>query len=371
MSDGRRIVLSEDDFNDEPVAVRPSAPPPAEWLPPVARGVPLSVSPEAPTGPLPTFAPLTASTSASLVNNPVLGPLGIALIGMFVAWGLTELFGLPTLVNHATSKTGADADIGAWTAVLELLFVGVIVAGDRLLAGAFPEAMNRFVIAIVPAAIVGFIAGFAAQAVYAQLYENAIRHSDFSFTGPRYYLARAVGWAIFGLGAGLTVGIIDRSPKKALNGAVGGLAGGAVGGVVFQYLGLNVDSERFSRLCGLLAIAALVALATRAVEAARRDAWLRVTSGGMVGKEFILYHAVTRIGSAPSCEIFLLKDPAVESLHAQIEDRGRQRVLTSSPAAPAYVNNAAATNHVLRSGDMLRLGNTVLAYSERTAHRPM
>jgi hypothetical protein len=221
---------------------------------------------------------------------------------------------------------------------------------------------------VIPAAIAGFAAGFAAQAVYTRVLEDAFRAGDFSPSSARLYLARSLGWAIFGLGTGLVLGVIDRSPRKAVNGAVGGLVGGAIGGVVFQLSSIHLSSsDRLSRLLGLLAIAALVAIATRAVEAARREAWLRVVAGGMTGKEFILYHAVTRIGSSPQCEIFLLKDPAVEPLHAQIEERGPQRTLTASPAAPVLVNGSPTTSHTLRHGDTLQIGKTVISYAERAS----
>ena len=311
-----------------------------------------------------------AAPQGSFLNDPRAAALTSALVGMLVAWGVTELTNLVNLTSHANSKTGLDAYVGVWTGALAVLFVGVLVGFDRAVGGAWGEAASRAVRSAIPAAIVGFIAGFAAQAVYIKMIESAFKAGDYSSGSARLYFARAVGWAIFGLGAGVVLGIIDRSPKKAVNGAVGGLVGGAIGGVVFQFTGLHLgSSDRLARLLGLLAVGVLVALATRAIEAARREAWLRVVAGGMTGKEFILYHAVTRIGSSPQCEIFLLKDPAVEPLHAQIEDRGTQRILTASPSAPVLVNGSPTTSHVLRHGETIQIGKTVIAYAERASDR--
>jgi pSer/pThr/pTyr-binding forkhead associated (FHA) protein len=89
----------------------------------------------------------------------------------------------------------------------------------------------------------------------------------------------------------------------------------------------------------------------------------------MAGKEFILYHAVTRLGSSPDCEIFLLKDPSVEKLHAEIQDDGTRRVLTAAPGTEVLVNEAQVVRQVLRHGDCLRLGGTVIGYSERAPAR--
>ena len=116
--------------------------------------------------------------------------------------------------------------------------------------------------------------------------------------------------------------------------------------------------DRLSRLLGLLAVGALIAVAMRAVETARREAWLQVLAGGMAGKETatsILYHAITRIGSSPECEIFLLKDPSVAKVHAQIEDRGTQRILTAMQGSPVLLNQVPVASQVLRSGDQLQL----------------
>jgi CDP-diglyceride synthetase len=357
VSDRRRIILSEDDFNEPPAATATAPPAPSPSLPPVARSAPMQL------GPTPFAAKPVAG--GSFVNAPVVAMLLPAVVGMLIAWGITELTNAVNLANHAHSKSGLDAYIGIWTGLLALLFVAVLAGFDRAVVGAWGEAGRRAARAVLPGAVAGFIAGFAAQAVYTQMIESAFRHGDYS-GGTRLYFARALGWAIFGLGVGVVLGITDRSPRKTLNGAIGGLVGGAVGGLVFQLSSIHVSSsERLSRLLGLMAIAVLVAVATRAVEAARREAWLRVIAGGMAGKEFILYHAITRIGSDPKCEIFLLKDPAVEPLHAQIDERGAQRVLSASPAAPVLVNGQPTTSHTMRSGDTIQIGNTVISYAER------
>ena len=63
----------------------------------------------------------------------------------------------------------------------------------------------------------------------------------------------------------------------------------------------------------------------------------------------------------------LLKDPAVTKVHAQIDDREGQRLLTAMPGAVVHVNQQPMQSHVLRNGDQLQIGNTVIAYSERAA----
>jgi hypothetical protein len=119
-------------------------------------------------------------------------------------------------------------------------------------------------------------------------------------------------------------------------------------------------------LLGLVVIGVLIAVATRVVETARKTAWLHVVQGGMTGKEFILYHAVTRLGAAPDCEIFIVKDPSVVKYHASIQDDGASRVLTPSPEGSVLVNQQQVTSACrLTSGDRIHIGNTVLQYAER------
>jgi hypothetical protein len=363
MTTGRRIVLGEDDFRDEstPQAQTPASA--SAGLPPVTRSAPVQI------GGAGTPAMLTPETG-SLMNDARVAAVVSAAVAMLFAWALTEGTSIVTLGDHAHSQTALNAYVGLWTGMLELVFVAVIVGFDRAIVGAWDEAIRRAARGALPAVAIGFIAGFAAQAAYSNMLEAAFKAGDYSPDSARLYFARAVGWAIFGCGAGLTIGIVDRASRRALNGAIGGAIGGAVGGFVFQYAGVHMHSSGgFSRLLGLSAIAVLVAIATHAVEAVRKEAWLRIIGGGMAGKEFILYHAVTRLGSSPDCEIYLLKDPAIEPLHAQIQDRGAQRHLSASPAAPVLVNNSPTTSHVLRNGDVLQLGKTVIAYQERASAR--
>jgi len=360
MNEKRRIVLGEEDFAEPKkktrVEITPdAATPPRPALPPVqgAGQRPTSVMGSAPAG-----YSVGKKPAGAALNSPQIAAIVAAAIGMFLAWAFTEVTDIVNLPEHATSKTSLDAYVGIWAGVLELIFVGVLVSFDRAVAGAWAEAGRRVLRAAIPAAILGFLAGFAAQAVYTEMINPF-------FTDPssgKAYFARALGWAIFGAGAGLTFGVVDRAAKKCVYGLIGGGVGGFLGGLVFQFVSLHVDSARPSRLLGLLAIGIGASLATYAVETALRDAWLRVVAGGMSGKEFILYHAVTRIGSSPDCEIFLLKDPDVAPLHARIE-QGARRTLVAS--APIEVNGRPVTSHELRSGDQIQIGHTVLSYSER------
>ncbi len=378
MADKRRIVLGEEDFLDPPPPPAPPAPsavatpatrpskPPAPELPTVTRGVPRRVEPDGPS--------VGASTPG--VQSPPnwmlaarTAPFVAAAIGILVGWAITEVTGIGSI--NATSQLGLDASAGLWVAVVGLTFGGTVIAYDSAVGGAWAAARRQFAKAALPMFGASFAAGFLAQVVYGEIIKSVIEEvlrgqTTVSQNDVRLYLARALGWALFGLGVGVTVGLIRKSNRLAINGAIGGALGGAVGGVIFEYLAVNASlGQALTRLIGLAAVGGLIAGATRVVETARRQAWLHIIAGGMAGKEFILYHDVTRIGASPDCEVFLLKDPAVAKLHAQIDDRDGRRLLTAMPNAPVYVNQQPVQSHLLRNGDQLQIGNTVITYAER------
>lgn len=385
MAEKRRIVLGEEDFLDSatpPAAAPPSAVaapptkpltpparppmPPAPGLPTVTRGVPRRVDPTAPVGAAPS--PGVQGRPNWMVAAHT-APFAAAAIGILAGWAITEITGIGNIT--ATSKLGLDATEGLWVAVVGLAFGGTVIAYDSAVGGAWAAARQQFARAAVPMFGASFAAGFLAQVVYGEIIKSILEEvlrgqTTVGQNDVRLYLARALGWALFGLGVGVTVGLIRKANRLAVNGAIGGAIGGAVGGVIFEYLAVNASlGQALTRLVGLAAVGGLIAGATRVVETARRQAWLHITAGGMAGKEFILYHDVTRIGASPDCEVFLLKDPAVAKLHAQIDDRDGRRLLTAMPDAPVYVNQQPVQSHLLRNGDQLQVGNTVITYAER------
>lgn len=386
MADRPKIVLDEDDFAEEPSAsggIAVSNPPvtaaapvqsqvqaPTMPLPAVTRGVPRRV--DTATAPrLGQTAP--TGTAASWLTSPGRALLVASAIGVVLAWGVTEAFGIAAI--HVESKAGSDAVTGLWTGVVGVMFGGVLLGFDSAVAGAWDVAGRRFVRAAAPMFGAAFVAGYLGNVIFLHIVqgvaEEAFRGASVTDNDIRLYLARGLGWALFGAGIGGTIGLLNKSRRQAINGALGGAIGGAAGGLLFQFVEANLGaSVGTSRLLGLIGIGALIALATRAIETARREAWLQVLSGGMAGKEFILYHAITRLGSTPECEIFLLKDPAVSNVHAQIEDRGTQRILTAMPDAPVFINQTPVNSHLLCNGDQVQVGNTVLGYSERAITTP-
>jgi hypothetical protein len=332
-------------------------------LPPVERQAPIRVSGGADFGG--GKAGVAAAPPAVLRDDRWAGLIAAA-VGMLLAWAIAEVLGIPRISTY--SRVAQDAVAALYFGCIAVIYGAVVLGFDPAVDGAWDQALPRVRRAVLPALAAGVIAGVIAAEVFRVMFNSVLESGSFSGPGDiRFYVAQAVAWMVFGGALGAVLGFIEGSRALMINRLLGGLAGGAFGGIVVQFTAVTFDADGRARLLGLLAIGLLVAVATRFIEHARRDAWLRVTSGGMAGKEFILYHDVTRIGSSPECEIFLIKDPDVANEHARIASDGDHRTLTATPGATVLVNNAPVTTQRLRGGESIQIGNSVLAYSERQA----
>ncbi len=277
------------------------------------------------------------------------GLLGYAAI--LIGWGITEAAGI--------ADARSTWPVAVYTAVLAGVYAVTVSAASDLREGIFGRAIVRGAVGLA----VGVALGAAAGVVSSQLF-SALQQTE-DPTVARFYILRMLAWGAFGVGIGLVGGVAERSSRKAVNGLFGGLLGGAIGGLLFHWVGLRVDEPSSARLVGLALVGTSVGAAIGLVEGARRHAWVRVIAGGLAGKEFILYHDVTSIGSAPKCQITLIKDPKAKPFHAQIAIEGGRRMLTPLEGHEVLVNGAPVRQRALRAGDQIQIGGTTLLYQDR------
>src|SRR5262249_54881553 len=144
------------------------------------------------------------------------------------------------------------------------------------------------------------------------------------------------------------------------------LLGGLVGGLLFDpiYLALKTpDSAATSRAVGFSVIGLMVGLFVSFVEQWSKTAWVMLRTGPLAGKQFILYHNPTVLGSSPKADIYLFKDPAIEPRHALIHNRGgRFEIEDCNTPDGTYVNGIPVRTQLLQSGDQIVLGKTVLEF---------
>lgn len=188
--------------------------------------------------------------------------------------------------------------------------------------------------------------------------------------------SRAAAWACLGAAIGVGMNLVRSTRMQLRNSVVGGALGGAFGGLFFDPVDRFVTSSIFagsgtSRLVGLLAVAISVGVFVALAERLGRDGWLRVRTGPLAGKSFVLYKTPTLLGSAPQADIYLYKDAEIDASHAaihrvgatyEIEDMGSRMGTT--------VGGNAVRRRRLASGDQIVVGGTVLDFEERQKRTP-
>jgi hypothetical protein len=98
---------------------------------------------------------------------------------------------------------------------------------------------------------------------------------------------------------------------------------------------------------------------------ARREGYyLMAMSGPFLGEKYSIGRSSAVIGRAPSAEISLL-DRTASRQHAEvIKERGRILVRDLSSRNGLFVNNLKVDQWVLRDGDLIRIGGTLLQFVE-------
>jgi hypothetical protein len=316
----------------------------------------LSVPTEDRLADLPSISSLPTAGSGSsrrsrldTLDTVVTGALvgGAAII---LGWLLTEATG--------TASANSLGGVAVYVAMLGAVYAAITAAWSDAAAQVWGRALER----AATGAWVGLAAGAVSGAIAYELYDH-LQQLTADPSGLRFYLLRVLAWAIFGAGIGMAPGIAERATGKVGNGILGGVIGGAVGGAVLHWSSFEVAEAGDARLLGLTAIGVSIGVATAAVELVRRQAWVRIVAGGMSGKEFILYHQSTDIGSSPKAHITLIKDPTAAPIHARIVAEGAGRRLIAVEA-PVVVNGTSGSGARLRDGDVIEVGSTTLQYAE-------
>jgi pSer/pThr/pTyr-binding forkhead associated (FHA) protein len=94
---------------------------------------------------------------------------------------------------------------------------------------------------------------------------------------------------------------------------------------------------------------------------------VRVEAGFRAGRELILSKAEVTIGRAESCDVGLFGDPSVERLHARIVrgDAGYYLADAGTQGGTFLNDVRVGPPTPIRSGDLIRVGNSVLRFGER------
>ena len=198
------------------------------------------------------------------------------------------------------------------------------------------------------------------------------RWSSSFFIG--FIIIRSIGWAIFGGALGLGMNLIKSTRGQRRASLMGGLVGGLLGGLLFdpinRFLIPSTEQGDIMRLVGLSAVGLSVGIFVALSERLGREGWLRVRTGPLRGKAFILYHNPTIIGASPNANIYLFKDPKIAPEHVALHRVGNgYELVQTRNDAPVSVNNLPVHRRRLVSGDQIIVGDTILDFEERAKKR--
>ncbi len=247
-----------------------------------------------------------------------------------------------------------------WMILLGLLIGLGLAVAEPIVGHNEKSAVIRGFIGAMLGAIGGYICSLFINDIY-HFFGGGQSTSSFM----KQMFARGIGWSILGAFLAIAPGIAMRNLKKFLLGLVGGAIGGLLGGILFDPICQLTGSDIPARCVNILGLGVGAAVATALLEEAAKHGWLKVATGVITGKQFILYRNPTVIGSSPKAEIYLFKDPTVAPRHAAINGIGGEFLLTALNGATVLLNGKPVQQQRLRNGDQIRVGNTIFLFGSR------
>ncbi|HKR13634.1 MAG TPA: FHA domain-containing protein [Pyrinomonadaceae bacterium] len=315
-------------------------------------------------------SPLRRVLLSPLFFTPLAG-----LLGGVATWLILE----PHL-DDASESEGAFFLLFPMTATMIVLFIFV---ADGFASRRLRGNMNRWLsnlgltllfslLALVPMGILfRFMIVLPNPPELTEAIDITAWHPTFFFG---FIILRSLCWGIFGAALGFGVNVLRSTRAQQRASLMGGIIGGVVGGLLFdpinRFLFPSIEQGDLMRFVGLAAIGLSVGLFVALSERLGREGWLRVRTGPLRGKAFILYHNPTIIGSSPASSIYLIKDKKVAPQHASLHRSGSGYEIASCGGdAPILINNIAVGRRRLVSGDQITLGDTILDFEERARKR--
>ena len=246
-----------------------------------------------------------------------------------------------------------------WSALIAL-FIGLFLGlGEGIYYGSRENAIKYALIGAGISIVVGAVSGYLAQWMYASMLTDY--SSDFTKA-----LVRGLGWAIMGIGIGLSVGLIKPEQKRIIFCSLGGVIGAFIGGFLFNYVCDIIPNDIVARGFAIVIMGLLIGVGVGVLEQFAKAAWLKVIRGEFEGKEYLVFEGTTSIGNSGKNTIVLFKDKLVAPNHCDIVQEGSKYVLVDkgSPMG-TVVNGMRITRYVLKQGDAIAIGNSVLVFNTK------
>jgi Inner membrane component of T3SS, cytoplasmic domain len=302
---------------------------------------------------------------------PILILSGAGIVGGLFAFVISH-FTLSLLQNSQASSTESNL---AFSFILAF-FIGICVAIADAASSRVIEKIGIAIAIAIPTALVsGLAIGDLANIFYQhaenpiiikylQIYNSGQTQLASQYYSNQTHIPRGIAWLIIGIATGLTVGIASRSLKRLALTVVGGAIGGFIGGAIFDFFPANL--EWVSQMLGITITGLLIGLSMGLLEQAARTQWIEIVAGGMAGKQFILYKSDITIGSSPSADITLIKDPGISPVHARISAQGGRSYIESLDATrPVLIDGYVSGKSPISDGANITVGGTMIRFRER------
>ena len=174
-------------------------------------------------------------------------------------------------------------------------------------------------------------------------------------------LSRALGWGLLGMIIGAVDGIRRGSGKRIGIGISGGLTGGLLGGLLLEFLtGVWVNSYG-ARGIGIVVLGLGIGLFFTIFEYSRAYGIIRILTGGLRGKEYLIVTKKTKIGSSIGSDISLGDYTGIVKNHAVLT-ANRDGVIIKNNKGTILVNDQPATEYELKYEDVIQIGDAKLFY---------
>jgi hypothetical protein len=300
---------------------------------------------------------LDSSTS----SEKVLAWMGQSVDGIVrqvVAGSMTQAEGLAVIANATRISTGVAF------ALVAIGIAALLGLGEGVYYGSKENALKYTAIGAGVAAIAGFISGYVAQFLYTSMLTQGSADIEAAFI-------RGLAWAIAGAGVGLAVGLIKPEARRIMYCIIGGTGGGFIGGFLFNFISQatitsSTDTGTVPRAIGFVVTGLLIGLGIGLLEQYAKAAWLKVVRGEFEGKEYLVFAGTTSIGNNGKNTIVLFKDKLVGPNHCDIVLEGGKYVLVDKGTPMGtVVNGQRITRQVLRQGDAIAIGNSVLVFNTK------
>jgi hypothetical protein len=286
-------------------------------------------------------------------------------------WAAVAGWGLGMLMARGDSVGGTGIK-GMLLGMLIALALGLVDALWIYALRPLRRVLPRLFVCVAIGTVGGLLGGSIGQFLFDEL-NNLVVFQIF-------------GWVLTGLMVGVSIGSYDflRSwvceeemgfpTAKVLRGVLGGGVGGLLGGILDWNLGHfwtrlfpGKDHLWSPSLTGFIALGLCIGLLIAVAQVVLKEAWLKVEAGFRKGRELLVSKPVLTIGRAEACDLGLFGDAMIEKLHARIyQQEGRYLIADNASTHGTFVNDQRVCEPtLLRSGDLIRVGNAYVRFSER------